>query len=273
MKYCGKFSKKIDMSIFDEVAILYNHEDRAVITFLQEHINQRVVLIVRDFKEFAFIEEWKKLNAIHEQYPEFNFAVCFGEARKFEEAPAVMVQCMENLQIPFFTGYVAANFDQLNYLCSLGVSDVYLAEDICFDLKRAKRVCSNHNVQIRAFPNVGQSGIKSGPALKKFFIRPEDVEEYSDVIDILEFWGPLDRQATLHKIYTKGVWFGDLKDLILDLDLSFDSRRIMPGFAYARKVCGRKCMKGESCAICDRVYSISEKLADKKLIIKKQKNS
>lgn len=273
MKYCGRFSNKIKMSVFDEISILYDRQDRQLITYLQEHTNQRTILIVKDLIDFEQAEEWKKLNAIQEKYPEFNFAVCFGEPKKFEEAPDALQHCIGNLQIPFFTGDVVVNFDQLHYLCGLGVCDVYLGEDICFDLKRAKTICERTNTQIRAFPNVGQCSVKSGPALKKFFIRPEDVEEYSDCIDTLEFWGPLDRQVTLHKIYTKGEWFGDLKELFLDFNLSFDSRCIMPGFAYARKTCGRKCMRGDHCTICDSVYSISKKLGEKHIILKKKKNN
>ena len=271
MKYCGQYSNKIDMSLFDEISIIYNKQDSQLISFLQGHLNQRIILIVKDVEDFLQTEEWKKLNAIQEKYPEFNFAVCFKGVCTFQEAPDALQHCIKELKIPFFTGCIATNFDQLQYLCNLAVSDVYLAEDICFDLKRARAVCDHYKVQIRAFPNVGQCSVKSGPALKKFFIRPEDVEEYSDCIDTLEFWGPLDRQVTLLQIYKKGIWFGDLKDLILDFDLSFDSKTIMPDFARVRKNCGRKCIKGERCSICDTMYRINQKLADKNIIIKQKK--
>ena len=266
MKYCGQYSNKIDMTIFDEISILYDKQDRQLIPFLQEHLNQRIVLIIKDVEDFLQAEEWIKLNAIYEKYS--NFAICFKEISAFCEAPEALQQCIKELKAPFFTGYIATNFEQLNYLCNFGVSDVYLSEDICFDLKRARAICNQYKVQIRAFPNIAQSNVRSSPALKKFFIRPEDVEEYSDCIDVLEFWGLLDRQAILHRIYNKGQWFGELKDLILDFDLSFDSRCIIPGFAHSRKSCGRQCIKGGSCSICDTVYRISEKLSDKNLIIK-----
>lgn len=271
MKYCGIYSNKIDVSVFDELNIIYQNQDRQLVDFLQKHINQKINLIIQDINSFEENQEWLKLNAIHEKYPDLNFKICFGQLQKFQEVSDILQHCIENLKIPFFTGYLVTNFDQLNHLCSFGISEVYLGEDICFDLKRARAVCDRYKIRIRAFPNVGQSSIKSSPALKKFFIRPEDVEEYSDVIDVFEFWGPLDRQNVLYKIYSKGVWFGDLNDLLLDCDLHFDSRRIVPGFAQIRKTCGRKCMKGEHCSICDKIYNISEKLADKNLIIKKKK--
>lgn len=268
MKYCCQYSNKIQLSIFDEISIIYNRQDEQLIAFLQEHKNQRIILIIKDIEDFLQAQEWKKLDAIKEKYQDFNFTVCFGALQSFSEASDALHQCISNLSLPFFTGYIATNFDQLHYLLNLGVSDVYIAEDICFNLQKVKQVCSTFNIQTRAFPNVAQSGVKATPPLKKFFIRPEDVEEYSDVIDVLEFWGPTGRQEILHKIYTKGVWFGDLEPLILDFNLSFDSRRIVPGFAQARKVCDRKCMKGHSCTICDSVYNISKQLEEKNLIIK-----
>lgn len=273
MKYCGRYSNKIKMSVFDEVAIVYDRQSKEVINYLEANKSHNTVLIVRDIKDFHSAKEWIKLNAIKTQYPDFQFSVCFNEVARFSPFSEELIECVRNITVPFFTGYLATNFDQLHYLCKQGVSDVYIAEDICFDLMRARRVASSYGVKLRAFPNVGQSSVKQGPALKKFFIRPEDVAEYEDCIDILEFWGPLDRQKTLHEIYTKGVWFGDLKELILDFDLSFDSRRIIPGFARLRKTCGRKCMKGERCGVCDRILSISKVLEDKDLIIKQKKNT
>jgi hypothetical protein len=156
-------------------------------------------------------------------------------------------------------------------LCKQGVTEVYVGEDICFDLVRAKAVASSYGVQLRTFPNVAQCSVKQTPPLQKFFIRPEDVEEYSDCIDTIEFWGPQDRQNILLKIYKKGFWYGDLNELLLDLPLSFDSRRIIPGFARIRKSCDRKCMKGEHCNVCDHALSISKKLENNNFVLTAKK--
>jgi len=273
MKYCALFSNKINLNAFDEIAILYDRQDKELVPFMQKYSNKKIILRITNLQDFYEAKEWKKLNAIHQKYPELGFTVCFKEVGYFTVMSEMMVECIQSLEIPYFTGDTVVNFDQLHYLVEQGVSEVYLAEDICFDLKRAKKVCDNYGVQIRAFPNVAQGSIQSGPALKKFFIRPEDVVEYEDCISTLEFWGPTNRQEILYRIYKKGVWLGDLNQIILDFDLSFDSSRIVPGFAQLRKSCGRKCMKGEHCSICDRVLNISEKLKQKNLVIKKKKNN
>jgi hypothetical protein len=261
----------MSLNDFDEISILYDNQDKQLIDYLEKHQNRRTILIVKDYKEFQSAQEWVKLNAIHTRYPEFDFAICFGELKRFEPIDNMLQECFDNLTIPYFTGYLITTFEQLHYMCALKVSEVYIGEDICFDLKRAKAVASNYGVQLRAFPNVAQCSIKQTPPLKKFFIRPEDVEEYADCIDTLEFWGPQDRQNILLKIYNKGCWYGDLNELILDFPLSFDSRRIVPGFAHIRKTCGRKCMKGEQCGVCDRMLNISKKLEENNLLIKHKK--
>lgn len=273
MKYCARYSNKINLSIFDEVSIRYEGQKEDLIIFLQEHQNQKITLIIHNIAQFYIMKTWEVINTIHETYPDLEFKLCFKQAGNFELIDDALQECINNITVPYYMGSVAVNFDQLNYLCEHGVSEVYLAEDICFDLKRAKRVCERYGVKIRAFPNVAQSCIRTGPAHKKFFIRPEDIESYSDVIDTVEFWGELDRQEIFCRIYKNGRWFGELKEIITDLDIEFDSRCIVPIYAELRKSCGRKCMKGEKCTACDSILNISRKLGDMNLIIKQQKDN
>jgi len=222
---------------------------------------------VKDIPTFHTTQEWHKLNAIYETYP--NFTVRFGERQKFFEVDNVLLECIKEIKVPFFLGSFISNFEQLQYTLSLGVAQVYLVEDICFDLVRAKRICSAHNVQIRAFPNIAQSSVKATAPIKKFFIRPEDIDTYQDVIDTIEFWGPEDRQAVLYRIYAiKKAWKSSLDTIILDFDCNFDSTRVLPAFAEARKYCGKRCMKGERCGICESALNISNLLRQNHLVIK-----
>lgn len=268
MKYCAKYSNNIDLSNFDEISIMHvKGEERQLIDFVEKHQAKKITVVVKDYFQFCHEEEWKMFNAIHKQYPHFNLNICFCELGLFKLIDQELQTCMDNLEIPYYTGFLVVNFDQLHYLCKYGVKEVYIGEEICFDLLRAKRIASSYGVTLRAFPNVGQSAVKDSPALQKFFIRPEDIEEYSQYIDTVEFWGPLNRQDILRRIYSKGKWYGDLQEIILDFDLSLDSMRIVPGFAQARMNCDRKCMKGGNCKICDLTYSIGQTLKEKQLVI------
>lgn len=269
MKFSAQYTSAIKhFEKFDEVIIKYEFQNEALIHFLQEHADRQVVLSISalKIKEFINLHEYEKLNAIYIEYP--NFSVRFYEPCKFEKIDNELLEAVSKLKIPYFTGMCVNTFDQLNYLCQQGVSQVYITEEMGFDLMRAKRVCRRHGVQIRVFPNVAQYSIKQESALKTFFIRPEDLDEYSDCIDIVEFWGPVNRQEVLRKIYGNKRWFGTLQELILDFDEPIDSTYIPPSFGRMRKGCERRCMKGERCTACNQIIEISEFLKEKGIIVK-----
>ena len=271
MKYCVNYSNRVNMTSFDEISIIYESQDSALIQFLQEHDTQKINLIVGNIPSFYENKEWIKLNAIKEKYPQYNFSICFGGHSAFYSIDDTLKECMMALQVPYYTGMYVNNYDQLHYLAQQGVSEVYLVEDMCFDLKRAKRVCAAYDIRIRAFPNVAQSyrGLTAEILpLASFFIRPDDVSAYSEYIDVLEFYGPLDRQKIFYDIYTGGPWYGDLKDIIYSLPLSLDSMRIVPGFAHARINCKRECAKGGHCNICNNINNIEKKFKEYGMLLK-----
>lgn len=270
MKYCGLYSNKINMDAFDEISIIYEDQSKELIGFLQKHPNQRINLIVRDIDKFYDDKEWLKLDQIKEAMPNQELYLCFFGAKRFSVIEDSRIhQIIANLcNIPYFTGDLATNFSQLNYLLNLGVSDVYVGENICFEIPAVKQLCEKYGARVRAYPNVAQSEIRNADAITKFFIRPQDVEVYEDYIDVFEFWGPLDRQNTLRVIYTKRNWMAPLRDIILDFDEDIDSHRILSAFAQTRKNCGKKCEKGNGCRVCYTVASIGQKLEEKHLYAK-----
>lgn len=268
MKYSVDYSNRIKMNDFDEIRISCEPTKVSYLEdFLSKWQEKEIVVVIKesDIDDFYYGRQWEPLNALYSQYK--NFSVCICALSQFHELKDNAVLFMNTLEAPVFTGLIVTNFDELEYIIRIGAKQVYLSEEICFDLKRAKRVCDRHGVTIRAFPNVAQGSVRSGPAHKKFFIRPEDVEFYSQYIDTLEFWGPLDRQEMILNIYKDKYWFGDLKDLILGLNLSIDSMRILPTFATLRANCNRKCTKGGFCSACDSVLNIEKKLKENNLII------
>lgn len=272
MKYCCKYSNNIKVDTFQEISIQYNRQDRELIEFLKAHKDVKINLIITDIQDFYKAKGWQLLNAIKCEHPDYNFSVCFGESSRFNSVSEEMRACMDNLEnIPYFTGYAITNFEQLNYILKFGISEVYLAEEICFDLRRAKSICKQHRVSIRAYANIAQSNVHDSAAMMKFFIRPEDVTALEQYIDVLEFWGSIDRQEVLLRIYSRGVWFGDLQDLILDFNFSLDSRRVAPDFAYFRANCERKCLRGDKCDFCTRILSIAQKLEQQNLFIREKR--
>lgn len=272
MKYCCQYSTNTKIKSFQEVLIPYGSQDRELLGFLKKHSKQmRVVLVVESPHALYVTKGWELLNAIRSEHKDYQFAVCFGAAGRFSAVDEELKTCMSNLiDIPYFLGYTIVNFEQLHYILQFGVSDVYLAEGICFDLRRAKSLCKKHGVAIRAFANIAQSEVHDSAPLLKFFVRPEDVPALEQYIDVLEFWGGPDRQDVLLRIYSRGIWFGDLHDLILDFNLSLDSRRVAPDFAPFRANCGRECLTGTPCTFCASVLNVANRLEQEGLFIRQK---
>ena len=269
MKFAAQFSNKVNLNKFDELIIKYEGQIKPLAKFMQDHSTQHIVLSINNIQNFIDRQEWNKLNLIYEQCP--NFSIRFSELKKFELLDEEIINASQKLTMKFFTGLLVSNFDQLHYLCNLGVSQVYLVEDMGFDLVRAKRICSQYGVQIRIFPNVVQRSIKQGPALKGFFIRPEDLNEYHDCVDTVEFWGPLDKQSLLLKFYSNGTWAGRLDEIIIDFDQPIESQYVHSSFGKIRKECNKRCLKGEKCDICNEIIDIAILLKEKNITIKHKK--
>ena len=274
MKYCLRYSNRSKVMIekAEEVAIYYNKNEAELPKFLEKHKNQRIILVIRD--ENDIFEEIKKLNLIQEAYNEQEIAVCLYALQPMEMIKPDILAQMGKLKMPWFTGRMATTWAEVNYLCQLGVSDIYVAEELCFELPAVAKLCHKRGITIRAIPNVAQSSVRDMDDELKFFIRPDDIDLYEGVIDVIEFWGELRQQDTFYKIYTEQKkWFGNLKEIISSLDNDFDNRCVLPIFGKSRLDCGQKCLKGGHCSICKSINSIADKLHANNLILTKEKNS
>jgi len=254
MKYCLRYSNKSKrLAEADEISIIYDRQDVALLTFLEEHKAQTIILMVDKVKEFDIYQEWKKLNAIHDKYPEYKIEVCFNH----KEVPAiVIIELGEKLNIPWFSNVPITDWDSLYYFIEGGVHQVYVAEELGFDLEAVSTFVHAHNALVRVYPNVAQASVKGANQLKKFFIRPDDIDFYSQYVDVCEFWCDYDQQDVYYKIYTSGKWFGPLKEIIKDFDCDIDNRYIISPFAKYRVNCTKQCLKGHYCQMCDKVYMI-----------------
>ena len=147
--------------------------------------------------------------------------------------------------------------DQLN----CGVSEVYISGYLGFCWPEVKKECEKFNVKTRAIVNYADgANYKGAPAIKKFFIRPEDMKYYVDYIDAIEFFGPGSYQEVCYKAYTNGEWFGDISEIVLNLDHELDSRRVAGLFGEVRMKCGMRCLRGSRCSICHSLEDFAKVL-------------
>lgn len=260
MNYCINFIN--DFKYIDEVSELKievnekTSQDPRI--FMRKFPNHRIVVDAADVSQFLI----ECLAAAKEEG--INFTLCIDKDSKF-------LSEIKNKNIPFFYRNYVNHWDLLQGFLLDGVTDIYIVEELGFELDKVYKVLNAANIKVRVFPDVAQASCGNLPELKSFFIRPEDMDIYAPYVDIFEFWAKEKLQETYYEIYAKDrKWFGPLNELIRGLDSSFelDSRYILPYFAERRVKCAKQCFKGGPCIICDRIEKASKTFKDNGLLVK-----
>ena len=272
MKFCISYKRNKNfkyMNEIDEIEYQYHHTDLGIFDFLKSIEGQkRIILRIVDMLDEA---EVQRIVTFKEGFPNLEFAVSLPEYKN--EHSKEMFRWCAAAGIPAFFHTLVSDWTMLDAMKNIGVSDIYLVEDICFELDKAAKVLHEAGIKIRVFPNVCQSSVPTTdtPALKTFFIRPEDVVIYAPYVDVMEFFGRDDQIKTYYEIYAKNRrWLGDLSEMIIDFNDSVDSRGLSHIFAQQRIKCGKKCMKGSSCNLCQRFADLSEIMLEKGLVFGKE---
>lgn len=255
MKYSITYFRSFRyMKDVDEIILYWSTEDN-IVDFVLENFaqKQRIVIDFSDKKVSELRKAVPKLLEMKEKHSNFTVKMNIQTQKAFSEF-------LYDKKIPFFFGSFCNNWDSLYAYGLLGVSDVYITEELCFNLKDVKAFCEPRRIKVRVFPNVAQVSGKGTsdiiPDIKKFFIRPEDICQYEPYVDICELWCPLEKQSVLYEIYKSEQWLGDLSDIISSFETSVPNTGFMPHFAALRINCKKKCYKTK-CDICPAAVELA----------------
>ncbi len=246
----------------DEFIINYTKRNDALIDFLEEYKDKRINLTI---EERLTDGELKLLKTICDNYPNLFL--------RFENYDYDYVENITESGVPFFYGNRVNNWGEFIGLVELAVTDIYIVEDLAFELDKVSQIAHEAGIRIRIYPNVAQSSWKDTPDIKKFWVRPEDIDFYSQYVDVCEFFGNAEQIPTLLKIYKEDKqWFGLLNEIIIGLKTPLDSRFTHFNFAEKRTRCGKSCQKGGKCKMCDLYVALSYTLEKAHLLPKKQQD-
>ena len=186
-----------------------------------------------------------------------------------------IINILNDNDVPFFFDTVFTNFRSMITALNLGVSDVYVGEELGFSITEVKRIVDEYNAEIRVYPNVAQMDrltqmFDSENCIKSFFIRPEDTDLYSKYVDTFEFFSEVDKQDVLYDIYSDGYWMGGIDELITGFPKHINNMNLMPDFGFYRLACNQRCAIGK-CKYCDISESLAAELKAKDIYIKKEK--
>lgn len=245
-------SSKVAPSYLKEAAeIKIPYKQRSKITKLTEKYDAGIVLTIpvanSDPSEINW-DEMKATNLIAREKLYLTIPNC-----------KYIPYCKEH-NIKFMLGYAISNWFELNSILAQSPAYVRLAPPLTHDLEKVAARVKSTNSRIRAVPNV---------AYDKFFpredgvtgswIRPEDIEAYSQYIDIFEFEDCDDheKEQTLYEIYSRGNWAGDLKMIITNLDYPGVNRMIPPDLSQRRINCKQQCEQNRTCRLCYRYLDLA----------------
>lgn len=273
MDYCLRLKNKRKSAWIDEAMELKINYTNAldIYNFLLQHKHQRVLIDFQNNEVYNEIEQ-KAIFSLKTEKHIDNFVLCldfprFSLTKEKEDDLMELIRKLIAAGIPFFFNDFVKDFSMLQYYISLGVSDVVVVEDMCFKLDKVSKVCKQHEVRVRVFPNICQSSTPHGD-ICDFFIRPEDIQFYEEYVNVCEFSCLEDRQDTYYKIYVKDKkWFGNLQEIIIGLEKTLDSRFIVRQFAETRVHCGKRCFEGSSCFICQRCLELAATLQENDIIV------
>ena len=268
MKYCLHYNNKNPrLQQADEWIFEYYENNPNLIKKFQAMteagLPQRVILDITDFKQEEEIA-WDIIGASAKIYP--NIAILITK-EQVEFIPQMRIR-----DIKWFFADGCYSVDTLNECLSYGVSDVYVINELGFDIKRVKKICAEKGVSVRVYPNVAQTSARllTLGDYSSFFLRPEDVSLYEDYVDVLEFFNSYNKENILYDIYTEGEWGGPLELIILNLHTGKQvNNNLIPNlFGESRLECRKKCVYDE-CHVCnncvDTIIALQERKKDESI--------
>ena len=164
-----------------------------------------------------------------------------------------------------YWAYPISTYWDLRSILKFNVSQIIINAPLFFELPEVKKISGN--VELRATVNKCFNNLtKQETGICGTYIRPEDIDIYSQYISHFEFdTDSLEKELTLYRIYTQQkTWPGNLNLLLEDLNYSIDNRGFsaLPGkdkhyFANRRINCGQRCQKNpNSCTFCTTVFNL-----------------
>lgn len=272
--FCLNFKRgRKYLDVVDEIIIKY-HPSENLLNFLIQHRDQRVILDIEDKKNFFDTYGVETLAAIkiNVDNPD-NWVLRLPKILDNDMSlDKDEIDRLRKTNLPFFFNEYIDRWDILEGYLNLGVTDVYIVNELGFELDKVSNVAHEHNTKVRVFPNIAQSSWFLTPDLKKFFIRPEDIEDYEKYVDVFEIFEAQEPiiAETLYKAYAiDKQWYGKLEEIIGDFHTNLDGRFLHPRWVGRRVKCGKKCLKGSMCDMCNTIAGLGESLEKAGIVVSK----
>lgn len=167
--------------------------------------------------------------------------------------------------------FCVENYCELEAIVNLGVSDIYVSGDLCYNLPEVSEYCHDRGVKLRTILNrIPNSAFNAGEDPKSIIYFPQDMSALKQYIDTFEFdcgkpydWAKFD--VYYRTWFVRGHWHGDLQEIILNLKIEYPNDAVMPHFLDYKIDCQRRCAmrKNNTCSKCQQFWELSQTLKSK----------
>lgn len=236
----------------EEIKVVYKDKDR-LMDFIEKIPNKNIVLEISPEVEEVNIDE---LLMYKEKFA--GFCVAIHRLNQF--------MLYRDNNIDWYWPYPVTTYYELQHLFRLHPTYILLGAPLTFDLEKIKEIAPE-DVKFRMVVNDAAPRYLNTPMYRVnvdgSYVRPEDVNLYSDYIDTMEFeinYGDYKKEETLLDIYKSGIWPGNLNLLINNFNVDIDNRIIPETFGETRINCGQRCMRNKTCRFCENATTLSSKL-------------
>jgi hypothetical protein len=167
----------------------------------------------------------------------------------------------------------AYNYATLDCFIKLGVTDVYLADDLCYNLSDVETYIHDKDVQMRLVLNrVPSTTIDRGFNPCSPIYMPKDFEKLNQYFDVFEFdcgepydWAKFD--VLYRAWFEKQRWHGQMSEINKDVTRDFHCDAIYPDYTEFKFNCERRCNKRVTnhCRKCEQWLEIGSSLQEKNI--------
>jgi hypothetical protein len=241
----------------DEIKFLYSDRDK-IFDLIEEYSDKTIIL------ESGDEVNWKTLQMYNEKFKEFYIAL--HDLRQYKD--------FNDAGIKWYWPYPITSFYELERIIKLNPSYLMIGPPLSFDLDKVKSLAMDIPLRMHVniahpayLPDTGHYGIHGQ------WVRPEDIEKYSDKIRCFEFdeCASLAEEETYLRTYLSQHWPGNLNLLIKRLNFNVDNRAIPEDLGETRMNCGQRCCAGSGCHLCDSAFIFADVLR-KHSLSRKQKD-
>ena len=219
--------------------------------------------------------DYKSVPDLFEKYPDKDIIlelfhkedINWNELRKFGIlSRGHLILCLDNpedfpkareIGVKYYLGYPVQTMYELNALAANGVCYINIGGPLFFHMNDMLEF----ETPLRVTPNVAfMDGIIREDGVCGQWIRPEDLDMYSPMIDTVEFnFVKPEKEQALYRIYAEQKeWPGELGMIIENLNYLGTNRMISKDVTIARMNCRQKCQNvNGTCRICYRALDLA----------------